>query len=273
MLRSFSVRTLLWFGLPLILLAASCGAAAGAIRLVRADGDRIEILGSGDGVSIRITTGRSELLIVTGTDRTAFGNVYDRITVGPGSRPDIVLLAGSGRSLNVPTSALDLFPEAEVFAIHPLLAGSTGHSELATVSPLPRNPIRITLDERLVVLVESLPIDGDGAFAWRASITRGISRIVVISSLAHAKLFTWIQPVSALVVAGDAGNPDGPHSDATAIIGSATTLLAPDDDAGPDEPNQLNGHILPVRPGSVATATFLESGIKLTSDDRMYRAG
>ena len=124
-----------------------------------------------------------------------------------------------------------------------------------------------------MVTVESHPVDDNGVFAWRASIARDASRIVVISSLEHADLFTWSQPVSALVVAGDAGISVGAYSDFAAIIGSATTLLPPDDGARSGDADQLPRYIVPVRPGSVATATFVDSGIKLTSDDRMYRAG
>jgi hypothetical protein len=256
-----------------MLLAASCGATAGAFRLVEADGDRIEILGSGDGVSILVTTGRTKLLIATGTDRSAFGNAFDRVTIGPGSQPAIVLLAGSGRSLNVPTAAIDLFPDAETFAVHPLQSGSTADPELATVSALPRNPIRFTLDGRLAVVVESLSADSDGGFAWRASISRDTSRIAVISSLDHAGLFTWSDPVSTLIVAGTTGNSDRNPSETIAIIGSAATLQPPDDSAGSPGRGQSPDHILPVRPGSVATVTFRDSGIKLTSDDLMYSSG
>src|SRR5215208_3868188 len=97
----FGPRMLPRLWLPFFLLAASCGSALGAFTLARAEGDRVEILGSGDDVSILITTGRTELLIATGTDRTAFGNAYDSVAIAPGSRPDILLLAGSGQLLNV----------------------------------------------------------------------------------------------------------------------------------------------------------------------------
>ncbi len=271
--RSVSVRTLLWFGLPALLLAASFGAAAGAVRLIQADGDRIKILGSGDGVAILITTGQTDLLIATGTDRTAFGNAYDRVSIGPGSRPDIVLVAGSGHSLNVPISAIELFPDADAFALHPMETGAAGDTNLAAVPQIPRNPIRFTLDGQLVVIVESLPTGDDGTFAWRAIITRDTSRIGVISSLEHADAFTWSDSVSALVVAGDAAGADGGPINTTAIIGPADSLEPPVKATSLGSTGHDVGNVVPVRPGSVATATFVDSGIELTSDDLMYDSG
>ena len=271
MSKLFSARMLLRLWLPFVMLAASCGAAFGAFTLARAAGDRVEILGSGDDVSILITTGRTELLIATGTDRTAFGNAYDRISIAPGSRPDILLVAGDGQSHNVPTSAIRLFPDAHTYAIHPLPAGPTTDSGLAQLSPIPRNPIRFTLDDRIVVVVESVTIDADeGTFAWRAVVTRETTRIAVVSAVEHADRFTWAEPVSALVVAANAGGPIDRPVDAAAIVGSAKTLDLPDDGGGTTVPGQGPAHIVPVRPGSVATLTFVRSGVEVTSDDRIY---
>jgi hypothetical protein len=61
-------------------------------------------------------------------------------------------------------------------------------------------------------------------------------------------------------------------SEATAILGPAATVLPPDDGAASGDPDRLPRHIVPIRPGSVATAAFVDSGVKLTSDDRMYSA-
>ena len=270
--RGLSGRTLLWLGLPALLLAASFGAAVGAVRLVRADGDRVKILGSGDGVSILITTGRTDLLIATGTDRTAFGNAYDSVAIGPGSRPDIVLVAGSGHSLNVPTSAIELYPDAETFAIHPLETGPAGRHQPRSGAPIPRNPIRFTLDGRITVIVESLPIDEDGAFAWRAIITREQrgSR-----SFPHASMPTCSPgpirspPSSSQLMLGRDGGP----INATAIIGPAAEPRT----TGRSNPPEHHGTSPSSRcarpPGQRGHSDIRRSGIELTSDDRMYGTG
>lgn len=254
--------------MPLLMLVASSGAAFGAFRLVRADGDRVEVLGSGADVSIRVTTGRAELLIATGTDRTAFGNAYARVSVAPRSQPDVLLLAGSNRSLNVPTFATDAFPGSIVYAIHPMDAEATGVDDLSALAPLPRNPLRFTLDERIVVVVESVPIEGEDGFAWRALISRDRSRIAVLSSLAHEDLFTWTDPVSVVVPAGGASFPVGLDSSVAAIVGPAAAL----DLDVPAEGAEQASHVVPVRPGSIATMTFVDAAIELTSDDRTYKA-
>ena len=269
--RTFSAKMMLWLWLPILMLAASTGAALGAVRLARAEGDRVQILGSGDNVSILITTGRSDVLIATGTDRTAFGNAYGSASLAPGSRPDILLVAGSDKSLNVPTSAIDLFADTDAYAIHPLRAGATADSGLERLATLPRNPIRFTLDNRIVVVIESIQIEADGtAFAWRLVIARENSRIAVVSSAEHADRFPWADPVSVFVFAADATVGSDLPIDAAAVVGSAAALEPPSNPAGAVISDEYPAYVAPVRPGSVATLTFVRSGIELTSDDRIY---
>ena len=271
MSRTFSARMLLWLWLPILMLAASIGAAFGTVTLARAEGDRVQILGSGDNISILVTTGRSEVLIATGTDRTAFGNAYDTASIAPGSRPDILLIAGSGQSLNVPTSAVDWFADTSAYALHPLRAETTAGTGLERLGTLPRNPIRFTLDNRIVVVIESLPTEADGtAFAWRVVISRENSRIAVVSAAEHADRFAWADPVSIVILAADANEARDLPIDAAAIIGPAVSLEPPDDSSDVAISNNYPARIVPVRPGGVATLTFVRSGVELTSDDRIY---
>ena len=152
------MRRIVAFGAVLVLFALSIGAAAGTFAVVRGTGHRIQLLGSGDAVSVLVTSDQSRLLIATGNDRTAFGNAVDRVATGSGFGPNVLIIAGDGRNLNVSTTALDQFDPGQIYALHPLNASDLGDIRLTRLDPLPANPVRITLAERVTVTIESIAI-------------------------------------------------------------------------------------------------------------------
>ncbi len=258
-------------GAVLLCCALLVGAVAGAFAVVRETGNRIQVLGSGDAVSVLITAGQSQLLIVTGNDRTSFGNAIDRATRGPGNAPDILVVAGSGDLLVAPAYALELFDPNGRYAAHPIHTRESNEPRLANLDPVPANPVRMTLADSVAVVIESTPVPSDDdTYAWRATVTHQSTRVAIVSEGGHVSLFDWPSPVSALVVAGIASGAPARVSGAQVIVGAASELDPSDahvQDWGTSASAPLR--IVPVRPGDMATLTFESAGLALTSDDRI----
>ena len=259
------------FGAALLCCAFMIGAAAGAFAVVRGTGNRIQVFGSGDAVSVLITAGQSQLLIVTGNDRTAFGNAIDRATRGPGNAPDILVVAGTGDLLAAPASALELFEPNGRYAVHPIDSSDVDEPRLSSLDSLPANPVRLTLADQVAVTIESKPVPGDDdTYAWRATVTHLSTHVAVVSEGAHMSLFDWSMPVSALVVAGNDFGSLAEVGGAQVLVGAASVLDPNDADVqewGTGSSTPLR--IVPVRPGDIATLTFEIGGLDLTSDDRI----
>lgn len=258
-------------GAVLLCCAFLIGAVAGAFAVVRGTGNRIQVLGSGDAVSILITASQSRMLIVTGNDRTAFGNAIDRATRGVGNAPDILVVVGSGDLLAAPANALELFYPNGRYAGHPIDTSELDEPRMSNLEALPANPVRVTLADQVAVVFESKSApDDDDTYAWRATVSHLSSRVAIVSEGDHVSLFDWSSPVSALVVAGNVSSSPFDVSGAQVIVGAASELDPNDADvqewrAGNSTPLR----VVPVRPGDLATLTFEVGGLDLTSDDQI----
>lgn len=197
----------LLLALAVFLVAGGVTLAVGIAWARELRSPRVVLLGSGSRLSALITDGDARLLIATGDDATAFANALERARHPTTRRIDVLLVAGHGEELVAPAVLRDDDRVRFLASLGPL-AGSAEAVALAGegVAALP-SPRRIRLGDEVSVLVETVAAgpegdDGEVPVAWRATVRRGATTVVILSAGEAAGAFDPVSPVSALVVAG-----------------------------------------------------------------------
>lgn len=200
--------------LPLRVLALACFAAAGvlmaglgAVWAREAAYPRVVLLGSGGRVSALVAAGDARALIATGSDPAAFAAALEQARQPVQRRIDLLLVAGRGDDLLVP-AAVAADPGVRMSASLGPITSPPDAPALASL-PAVTEPRLVTLPDGITVLLETAPDpsarDGGGTTeprAWQATVTRGATRVVVLSDGDAAGLFPPTAAPALVVVAG-----------------------------------------------------------------------
>ncbi len=216
--RSVTLRREPWLVVPvpprwLVLLSVAILTALGsgwlgAAWAADAGTARVTLLGSGRTLSVLVTAGPARLLIAAGDDPGAFARALEAARRPTTARLDVLVLAGQGDDLAVPASAFDRLGARSVVALLPPTGRAmVDEPGLGDVPPL-GSPRRVRVDGSVTVTFETAETgDGDARRShWRATVERGATRVVIVSSGEATAEFPSPGPLSALVVAG-AGAP------------------------------------------------------------------
>ena len=235
---------------------------------------QVAILGSGNRLSLLVSDGPSRLVLATGDDPIQFENAL--ICVSPifARRINVLLIAGSGRSLNVPLA----------------VRGNPHVRTLAALAPLPRTaeaaeigrirefttPQRIQLGPNVSVTVETvLPFGADPEEdfpAWRAIIARGATRVAVLSDSEAAALFPPV-PASVLVVSGDDPVAAWELAPAVVLVSNAESIGGPELRAAFSEEERGPRWGLRVFPGEALRLRFAPGGIEIPAEPAQQLTG
>jgi hypothetical protein len=165
---------------------------------------RVVVLGSGDRLSLLVSEGPARLVLATGDDPIGFENALTRVLPLFARRVDLLLIAGSGRSLLAPVTAAG-DPHVRTMAALAPLPPSPESDAIGPIVPI-APPQRIQLGPTVSVTVETaLPFaadPGESFPAWRATIERGQTRVIALSDGDAAALFPPAEPASVLIVSG-----------------------------------------------------------------------
>ncbi len=233
---------------------------------------RVVLLGAGDRLSVLVTAGDARLLLASGDDPAAFGNALGRVLRPSQERIDEVLVAGEGDDLRAAALAAALPGTRSVVAVAPFPRSPDLPSLIGV--PVIGAPRRIDLGT-VAVTVEAVPAN-DGtdegtaggategtAWAWRATIERGASTVVVLSDGGAAARFPPSAPGSVLVVSGE--DPMAGWE-----IGPAPVLALPDAAIPPERLREtaaagepVPSSVVRVFPGEAVALEFVAGGIAL----------
>lgn len=198
--------------LPLRVVALACflgtGLLVAALGMVwaRESGQpRVVLLGSGGTVSVLVISGDARVLIATGSDPAAFATALEAARQPVQRRIDVLLAAGRGDDLLVP-AAIAADVHVRMVATLGQLDAGPDHASLADRPALTEGR-NVTLGGDVTVLLEARPIPGEddadpGRWAWRATVSRGDARVVVLSDGPAAALFGPPVAPGLVVVAG-----------------------------------------------------------------------
>jgi hypothetical protein len=247
-----------------LVVAVGCGIAF-ADWLRDFNTPQIVLLGSGNHLSLFVIDGPARLLLASGDDPIAYENALSRVRPLFARRVDVLLIAGNGRSLLVPVSAHGDHHVRTAIALAPL-APSPESATLDGISTF-TGPKRIHLGPTVSVTVETaLPLDAGSSEtspAWRATIERGETRVVVYSDGESAARFSPQPPASVLVVSGQDPATAWGSTPAVAFIANAQAV------SGPELRTALGGSGRPpqwrvrVAPGEALRLHFVPGGIEL----------
>ncbi|HET7094963.1 MAG TPA: hypothetical protein VFI22_15835 [Thermomicrobiales bacterium] len=159
---------------------------------------RLILLGSGGSLSALATAGEARAIVAAGDDPVAFGNALARIQPWSARRIDLLLAAGAGQDL--------LVPAALAADSHARWVGVIGDPPRGLPDPLAGahrfdDPRVIHLPLGLDLLVEQAPAKS-GPPPWRVTVTRGRSRIAIVSDGSAPGELPAAAAPDALVVAG-----------------------------------------------------------------------
>lgn len=260
----------------LVFVIALAGTAATfAIWLQDLTAPQVAFLGSGSRLSLLITDGPARLLLATGDNRIEFGNALAQVRPVFARRIDLLLLAGSGASLQVPL-AIGRDPHARSVATLGPLPPSVEASELASIPPMP-TPRHIQLGPSVGVMLETaLPYGADpgtDGLAWRATIERGETRIVVLSDGTAAELFDPAPPASVLAVSGKAPLVAWDLEPAVALATSADEVDGQEQRDAPPARGGGPSWGFRVYPGEALRLRFVDGGIALPSESANAMTG
>ena len=226
----------------------------------------VTLLGAGSALSLLVTDGDARLLIALGDDPAAFGNSLGRVLGPSQDRLDLVLVAGSGADLRAAAVAVDRPGIRTVSALSPI-ARTSDLPDLGPIGVI-ETPRRIVLGSTAVA-IDTVRPGGDAASAWRATIEREASRIVVVSDGSAAELFPPVHANAVLVVAG----PDP----IAAWEASPAPVLALVDAAIPPirlreaatTPERMPDHVIRVFPGEAVPLVFTAGGVEIPAEPTM----
>lgn len=219
-------RQVLTTAAVLFLIASLGSAAACALWLRDLYEPQIAILGSGNRLSLFVAEGPARLVIASGDDTVAFENAFAEVRPLFARRIDLLLISGDGTTLLVPLAASQDAHVRSTFALG-TLPDSPEATALGAIN-LFGSPRRIQLGPTMSVLLETAQTGDEGLAAWRATIERGSTRVVVLSSAESAALFPPVPDAALLATDGQdlAGAWD--LSPALAIVANADSVSGPD---------------------------------------------
>lgn len=253
----------------LVFLIGVIGCTAGfALWLRDLGAPQVDVLSAGNRLSLLITDGPARLLIATGDDPDQFDNALARFRPIFARRVDVLLIAGANRTLNVPLAAHEDPYVRESFALGPLPRSP----EADAFGPLTtfRSSQAITLGPNVTVTVETAyPIGADPNEefpAWRATITRAESRIVVVSDGDAAALFPPRDVASVLVVAGNNPADAWDAQPALALVASSDAISGPELRAAFTGVSRSPDWTVRVFPGEALRLRFVDGGVEMPSE-------
>jgi hypothetical protein len=229
---------------------------------------QVAILGSGNRLSLLVTDGPARLLLATGDDPIAFENALTQVRPIFARRVDVLLVAGDDRTLLVPLAAR-ADPRVRLTTALASLPPSAEAEAFGRISAF-AGPRRIRLSPSVTVTVETaLPVGAGAATtfpAWRATIVRGQTRVVVLSDGSAAALFPPSEPASVLVVAGDDPGTGWTLAPAVALVANSGAISGPELRAGFAESRRQPAWGYRVFPGEALRLRFVAGGLALPSD-------
>lgn len=229
----------------------------------------VRVLGSGNALSVLITSGAARLLLATGDDPVAFANALAQVRHLTTPRIDILLVAGRGRSLLVPIAARD--------TVRPRYVASLGaippspERDVLLESPVPVLPSSrvIDLGSGVQVTVETADT-GHAATtevqAWRVIVRHGATTVVILSNGEVSGRFPDIGQVAALIVATGAPTMEPEGLAAGALLVPAMAISGKDlrRELGP----LIRKKVWTVRsfPGEAVRLEFVRDGLRVPPD-------
>ena len=235
---------------------------------------QVAVLGSGNRLSLLVTDGPARLILATGDDPIQFENALTRVRPIFARRIDVLLIAGSGRSLDVPLAAHG-DPHVRTLAALAPLPRSAEAEEIGAI-PAFTSPQRIRLGPNVSVTVETvLPFGADPEEdfpAWRAIIARGETRVVVLSDSEAAALFPP-EPASVLVVSGDDPVAAWELAPAVVLVANAESIGGPELRAAFSENERKPRWGFRVFPGEALRLRFVAGGIELPAEPAQPLSG
>jgi len=235
---------------------------------------QVAFLGSGNRLSLLITDGPARLLLATGDSPIDYENALTRVRPIFAPRVDVLLVAGSGRTLLVPLAAHGDARARRATALAPL-PESPEADAFGTMSAF-SSPQHIRLGSSVQVTVETaLPVGADEEVefpAWRAIIERGDTRIVALSDGAAAALFPPVSGASVLAVSGDDPAAAWDLSPAVAFVANAEAIGGPEMRSAFAQRRRQPEWGFRVFPGEALRLTFVEGGVELPSEPAQHLA-
>ena len=242
--------------------------AAFALWVRDLDAPGVTVLGSGDRLSVLVTDGSARLVLATGDDPIGYENALSRVRPVFARRVDVLLLAGTGRSLLVPVAA-HADRNVRISSALAALPRSAETDALGFVSAFSTDQ-RIELGPSVAVTVETLLPFGDDAAdafpAWRMTIERGETRVVVLSDGENAAIFPPGPPAAVIAVSGDDPLSGWESGRGVALIANASAIDGPDlreGAAASRNPPQWTARVFP---GEALRLRFVPGGIELPPD-------
>lgn len=200
--RRAQLKRELRFGLVCFVAAALVFAAIFLVWSFDLRGQRVTLLGGGEGaVSVLVTSGSARVLIATGDDPSAFTTALERARHPTTRRIDLLLVAGSGAFLRAPEAIAADDSVRQIMSLGQLSSSAeTTAIRAAGVVPITGRK-QIHLDDQVTIDLDVARADDNSDPAWRAIIRHDQTSVVVLSSSDAATQFGRSGPVSALVVA------------------------------------------------------------------------
>lgn len=202
--RRAELKRDLRFGLVSFVAAAIVFAAICLVWSFDLRGQRVTLLGGGEGaVAVLVTSGGARVLIATGDDPSAFTTALERARHPTTRRIDLLLVAGSGAFLRGPEAIAADDSVRQIMSLGQLASSAeTAAIRAAGVVPITGRK-QIHLDDQVTIDLDVARADDNDNSdpAWRAIIRHDQTSVVVLSSSDAAMQFGGTGPVSALVVA------------------------------------------------------------------------
>lgn len=253
--------------LVFVIAATGC-AVAFALWWRDISAPQVVVLGTGNRLSILVADGPARLVLATGDEPIAYGNALARFQPLFARRVDLLLVAGADRSLLVPVAAHEDRHTRTTIALAPLLASP----EAQAIGPIPsfHGPRRVQLGPNIDVTVETAHPYGtqptDAFPAWRATIERGATRVVVLSDGGAAELFPPGPPAAAVVVSGANPAAAWDWSPAVALVANSEAISGPElRETFADTARAPLWGVL-VAPGEALRLRFIDDGLAMPSE-------
>ena len=253
----------------LVFLIAFVGCvAAFAFWLQDLSAPQVAFLGSGNRLSLLVTDGPARLLLATGDSPIDYENAVTRVRPLFARRVDVLLVAGSGSTLRVPLAARGDAHVRNATALAPL--PESPEADALGLMAAFLSPQRVRLGPSLQVTVETaLPVGADVEVefpAWRATVERGETRIVMLSDGGAAALFPPDPGASVVAVSGDDPAAAWDHAPGVAFVANAGAIGGPEMRSAFRESRRPPEWGFRVFPGEALRLEFVEGGVELPSE-------
>ena len=261
--------------LLVLAIALASTVAAFTVWLRDLNAPSVTFLGSGNRLSVLITDGPARMVLASGDDPIAYENALAHVRPIFARRVDVLLLAGAGPDLLVPLAAFGDGHARQTNALAPV-PPSLESAELARVEAF-TSARRIQLGPSVSVIVETMRpagADPDETFpAWRATVERGETRVVILSDGEAAALFPPGPPAAVVAISGSEPTAGWEFSPAVALIANAAEMSGPDLRAALTGDRRSPEWYARVHPGEALRLRFVEDGIALPGDAAQPFAG